>query len=110
MKTNKNSIFYFFMSAAFLFSSSSCIKDNVIKTDVLIIGGGTSGISAGIQSSRLNAKTVIIEESTWLGGMLTAAGVSAVDGNYKLPSGMWGEFKDSLTNYYGTPEALKQDG
>jgi len=107
MKPNKNSIFYLFMSAAFLFSLSSCIKDNVIKTDVLIIGGGASGISAGIQSSRLNAETVIIEESTWLGGMLTAAGVSAVDGNYQLPSGIWGEFKDSLTNYYRTPEALK---
>ena len=89
----------------FLFSS---FKKNVIHSpDILIIGGGTSGISAGIQSSRLGVKTVIIEESQWLGGMLTAAGVSAIDGNDKLPSGIWGEFKDSLINYYGSTDALK---
>ena len=39
--------------------------------------------------------------------MLTSAGVSAVDGNYKLPSGFWGEFKDSLVSHYGSLEALK---
>ena len=49
----------------------------------------------------------MIEETDWLGGMLTSAGVSAVDGNYKLPSGFWGEFKDSLVSHYGSLEALK---
>ena len=39
--------------------------------------------------------------------MLTSAGVSAIDGNYKLPSGFWGEFKDSLVSHYGSLEALK---
>ena len=39
--------------------------------------------------------------------MLTSAGVSAVDGNYKLPSGFWGEFKDSLVSHYGSLDALK---
>ena len=85
----------------------SCNKKNYTETDVFVIGGGTSGTGAGIQSARLKTKTVIIEESPWLGGMLTAAGVSAVDGNYKLPSGIWGEFKDSLVSYYGSIEALK---
>ena len=33
--------------------------------------------------------------------MLTSAGVSAIDGNYKLPSGFWGEFKDSLVSESG---------
>ncbi len=58
-----------------------------IQTDVLIIGGGASGISAGIQSARLGAKTLIVEETPWLGGVLTSAGVSAFDGNNDLPSG-----------------------
>ncbi|MAV13414.1 MAG: FAD-dependent oxidoreductase, partial [Flavobacteriaceae bacterium] len=53
------------------------------------------------------AKTLLIEETDWLGGMLTSAGVSAIDGNYKLPSGFWGEFKDSLVSHYGSLEALK---
>ncbi len=107
MKNNCKSIFYSFSILILFTGLLSCNKKNYIKTDVLIIGGGTSGISAGIQSARLNTKTVIIEEFPWLGGMLTTAGVSAVDGNYKLPSGIWGEFKDSLVSYYGSIEALK---
>ncbi|MDD2512280.1 MAG: FAD-dependent oxidoreductase, partial [Proteiniphilum sp.] len=74
---------------------------HIQSPDVLIVGGGTSGVSAGISSARMGAQTMIIEESDWLGGMLTSAGVSAIDGNYNLPSGFWGEFKDSLTSYYG---------
>lgn len=71
------------------------------KYDVLIIGGGASGIAAGIQSGRMNMKTLIAEETTWLGGMLTSAGVSATDGNYDLRGGIFGEFTDSLAARYG---------
>jgi hypothetical protein len=39
--------------------------------------------------------------------MLTSAGVSAIDGNYKLPAGIYGEFKDSLVSHYGSLNALK---
>ncbi len=75
--------------------------------EIVIIGGGASGISAGISSARLGVSTLIVEETEWLGGMLTAAGVSAVDGNYNLPGGFFGEFRDSLANYYGGMDALK---
>ena len=75
--------------------------------DVIIIGGGAGGTSAAIQSARNGAKTLLIEKTNWLGGMLTSAGVSAIDGNYNLPSGFWGEFKDSLVSHYGDLESLK---
>jgi len=94
-------IFLFFLLMSFV---SSCITQQV---DVLIVGGGASGTAAGIQSARMGVKTKILEETPWLGGMLTAAGVSAVDGNYKLPSGFFGEFKDSLIARYGGADALK---
>ena len=81
--------------------------DDSSEYDVIVIGGSAGGTSAAIQSARNGAKTLLIEETDWLGGMLTSAGVSAVDGNYKLPSGFWGEFKDSLVSYYGSLEALK---
>ena len=81
--------------------------DDSSEYDVIVIGGSAGGTSAAIQSSRNGAKTLLIEETDWLGGMLTSAGVSAVDGNYKLPSGFWGEFKDSLVSHYGSLEALK---
>lgn len=67
-------------------SYSSCMHSEEDKVDVLIIGGGASGVTSGIQSARMGANTLILEESTWLGGMLTSAGVSAVDGNYRLPA------------------------
>ncbi len=78
-----------------------------IEYDVIIIGGGASGVTAGIQASRMGAKTLIVEEHEWLGGMLTAAGVSAVDGNYNLPAGLFGEFRSRLAEHYGGLDSLK---
>ena len=77
------------------------------EVDVLVVGGGASGISAGVQSARMGVQTMIVEETPWVGGMLTAAGVSCVDGNYRLQSGIFGEFADSLANRYGGWEALQ---
>ncbi len=74
--------------------------------DLIIVGGGASGTAAGISAGRLGTKTLIIEPTNWLGGMLTSAGVSAIDGNHRLHSGIWGEFKSKLENYYGGPDKL----
>ena len=76
-----------------------------IDFDVLIIGGGASGSAAGIQSARLGAKTLIVEETPWLGGMITSAGVSAFDGNkHALGGGIFGELRKRIEDYYGGPE------
>ena len=77
------------------------------STDVLVVGGGTSGVAAGIQAARSGADAMIVEEGPWLGGMLTSAGVSAVDGNYNLRSGIFGEFCESLAAHYGGWDSLK---
>lgn len=77
-----------------------------LNVDLLIVGGGASGTMAGVQAARSGVKTIILEETDWLGGMLTSAGVSAIDGNHFLPSGLWGEFRQKLHNYYGGPEKL----
>jgi len=77
-----------------------------LSTEVLVVGGGTAGVCAALQAARLGAKVVLVEETPWLGGMLTAAGVSAVDGNHRLPSGLWGEFRQLLYDYYGGPEQV----
>lgn len=81
-------------------------KEQVKETQVLVIGGTTSGISAGLQSARMDVATLIVEETPWLGGMITAAGVSAFDGNHKLHSGIWNEFRDKLRKRYGGEDAL----
>lgn len=47
-----------------------------LKCDVLIIGGGTAGVIAAIQSARLGVSTVLIENGSLLGGTITAGGVA----------------------------------
>lgn len=74
---------------------------------VLIVGGGASGVAAGIQCARLGCETVIVEETPWLGGMLTSAGVSCIDGCYNLRGGIFGEFTDALAALYGSYGAMK---
>jgi len=76
------------------------------ETDILIVGGGASGTAAAIQASRLGASVIVAESTTWLGGMLTAAGVAAVDGNHRMPSGIFGEFREALYTYYGGPSKV----
>jgi len=83
------------------------IAQRVLHTQVLVVGGGTGGTAAGIQSARLGVETLIVEPTSWLGGMISAAGVSAVDGNHNLPSGIWSEFRNKLYEVYGGPEAVE---
>ncbi len=77
------------------------------QVDVLVVGGGASGTAAGIQAARMGVRTMVLEETPWIGGMLTAAGVSCVDGNNRLRSGIFGEFADSLVARYGSNEVLQ---
>ena len=78
-----------------------------IETDVLVIGAGASGTMASIQAARMGVMVVVMEETPWVGGMLTAAGVSAIDGNHMLAGGLWGEFRSRLYAHYGGPEAVE---
>lgn len=91
-----------FFTVLFFFSFLYPVTAQVIYTDVLVIGGGAGGVAAGIQSARQKVKTIIAEPTTWLGGMLTAAGVSATDGNHLLASGLWEEFRQQLYKHYKT--------
>lgn len=89
-----------------LMSASTSCNTNETETELLIIGGGASGTAAGIQAARMDVDAIIVEESPWLGGMLTSAGVSCIDGNSRMPSGFFGEFRDSLANLYGGYDKL----
>ncbi|MGL5881544.1 MAG: FAD-dependent oxidoreductase, partial [Xenococcaceae cyanobacterium] len=67
--------------------------------DVLVVGGGTGGTAAAIQAARCGVQTILVSEFAPLGGMLTAAGVSAPDGNElkAWQTGLWGQFLRELS-------------
>lgn len=101
---NKMHVFVIFPLLVLMLYSASVSK--TLTTDILIIQAGTGGTAAAISAARMGAKVILTEPHSWLGGMLTAAGVSGTDGNDQLPSGIWGEFRDSLERRYGSKSAL----
>ncbi len=70
----------------------------IYTTDVLVVGGGTGGTAAAVASARMGVKTMLVSEFSWLGGMLTSAGVPVPDGNEleSWQTGMWGAYLREL--------------
>ncbi|HZH66586.1 MAG TPA: FAD-dependent oxidoreductase [Flavisolibacter sp.] len=96
----------FFLIFFVCFAGYGSKAQTTITTDVLVVGGGVGGTAAAIQSARLGVKTTVVESGPWLGGMISAAGVTATDGNHNLPSGLWAEFRNHLYKVYGGPKAV----
>ena len=91
-----------------LLTTFGCREDtHSYEAEILIIGGGASGTMAAIQSARMGAQTLLVEETPWLGGMMTSAGVSAIDGNYRLQAGLWEEFRQRIYAHYGGPDSVR---
>lgn len=65
-----------------------------LQVPVLVWGGGSGGVAAAIQAARRGARTLLLTPGPWLGGMVSAAGVCAPDGNELSPwqTGIWGAF------------------
>lgn len=51
----------------------------MITADVAVIGGGMGGVAAALSALRSGLRVILTEETTWLGGQMTAQGVSALD-------------------------------
>jgi len=47
-----------------------------IKTDILVVGGGTAGTIAAIQAARAGCSTILVENGSQLGGTTTTGGVA----------------------------------
>lgn len=69
--------------------------------DVVVVGGGLSGVSAAIQASRMGARVAIVEESGWIGGQAAGAGVATMDDNNRTRFGIYGEMIERARDYYG---------
>ncbi len=68
-------------------SPASQSFSRVIKTDVLVCGGGCAGIAAALSAARNGAKTLLIERAGFSGGIITTVGLPYFDGLIDKPSG-----------------------
>jgi len=74
------------------------MNQSIDAVDVLVWGGGTGGVAAAIQAARGDVNTLLLTPGSWLGGMVSAAGVCCPDGNELTPwqTGLWGAFLREL--------------
>ncbi len=93
----------------------------VIKSyecDVLVIGGGVSGISAAINSARNGARVILAEKNGYLGGTSTAGLIGTfmtcydAKGEKRIIKGFYKEFVDEMVKAGGAipPEACLNVG
>lgn len=75
-------------------------KGSKSEYDVVVVGASTGGVSAAIQAARSGAKVALIEETDWIGGQMTAAAVSTMDGNPDFASGIYAEYITKIKNHY----------
>lgn len=89
-----------------LLSSLAAASDDY---DVVIYGGTSGGVTAGIQAVRMGKTAVIIEPSKFVGG-LTTGGLGATDiGNKRAIGGMSREFYHHIWQYYQKPETWNRE-
>ena len=77
--------------------------------DLVIAGAGTGGFGAAVQSARLGATVLLLEETDWIGGQMNAAAVTSMDEGprngdrpYVLvrERGLYHEYAEAVTAYY----------
>jgi len=69
--------------------------------DVLVVGGGTGGFAAALAAARAGRTVCLLEETDWIGGQLTAQGVSALDEHEHI------ERFGGTRSYYAMREAIR---
>ncbi len=74
---------------------------HAIACEVLVVGGGTGGVAAALAAARRGCDTCLLEETDWLGGQLTAQGVSALDEHEHI------ERFGGTASYYALRDALR---
>lgn len=71
------------------------------SADVVVVGGGASGIAAAITSARCNKKVILLEKTGQLGGMATIGNV----GIYMCVGNITGIYREFLSEFM--PECLE---
>lgn len=73
--------------------------------DVIVVGAGAGGVAASLQAARLGSRVALIEDTDWIGGQMSSAGVSTMDeGRFFAanPTGIYREFLLRATTVYAS--------
>ncbi len=74
-----------------------------LNADILIVGGGVGGCAAAMAASALGAKTILTEETDWIGGQLTSQCVPPDEHKWIEKFGgtkRYRQFRDGVRAYY----------
>ncbi|HEY8780895.1 MAG TPA: FAD-dependent oxidoreductase [Mucilaginibacter sp.] len=82
-----------------LISNCSLLYAQSVKTNVLVIGGNPSGIAAAMQCAHSKVKTILVAQSASVCDF-KINGITSVDANRNIPSGIWGEFRKHVQDLY----------
>jgi FAD dependent oxidoreductase len=82
----------------------SLANARIVECDILVVGGGTGGIAAALAAARRGRNVHLIEETDWIGGQLTAQGVSALDEHEHIEAfggtASYYQLRDALRDHY----------
>lgn len=74
-----------------------------MKTDILIVGGGTGGVAAALAACRMGRRVVMTEPTDWIGGQLTQQAVPPDEHHYIEYCGRtasYMRFRTEVRKYY----------
>lgn len=77
-------------------------ETRTVECEVLVVGGGTGGVAAAWAAARAGRRVCLVEETDWIGGQLTAQGVSALDEHHYI------ETFGGTRTYYHLREAIRE--
>tara|TARA_R110002049_G_scaffold46057_8_gene134333 strand:+ start:2943 stop:4580 length:1638 start_codon:yes stop_codon:yes gene_type:complete len=95
-------VLYLLTACALLNACNNEVNQNVLTTDICILGGSEAGFTAAIQASRLGKKVVLIEPTGHPGGMVVEGlGKDMRFGNARVIGGIAREFYEKVEAHYG---------
>lgn len=112
-----NSIIAIFLLAAVLANAALVLNPKGVQAadneySLIVVGGEPEGISAAVSAARNGVKTLLIEESSDLGGLFTRGRLNFLDMNYGpekelLTRGIFEEFFNSQGNAFDITDTKK---
>lgn len=70
--------------------------------DIVVAGAGTGGCGAAVQAARMGRSVLLLEETDWVGGQMTAAAVTSMDEGRTIvrERGLYRELCGLIASYY----------